>query len=48
MPHPRVSGYALLQRQHAQRSGVASLKSTRPTYWWLHPMLLAAPPIVQL
>ena len=48
MPCPRVSTYTLPQRQPAWRSGVVSLKATRPAYWWLHSMLLVTSPLVQL
>ena len=45
MPCPRVSAYALPQRQPGQRSRKVYLEPTRLTYQWLHPMLLVAPPI---
>ena len=45
MPCPRVSMYAFPQRQPGWRSGKVDLKPPGPTYQWLHPMLLATPPI---
>ena len=42
---PKGVHVCLPQRQPGWRSGEVYLKPAGPTYWWLHPTLLATPPI---